>query len=306
MNITDQLIEAIKRTKNPSVAGIDTAFSYLPEGMRAGVTDNKGAAKAILQFNREIIDALIDIVPAVKVQVAYYEAYGAYGMETFRDTLAYAKEKGLITISDVKRNDIGSTSAAYSSAYLGKNDLGLSAEFMSDYITVNGYLGIDGIKPFTDDCREYGKGIFALVRTSNPSSSEIQNVKTEKGEFIYEMMGGLVKKWGEGLIGKYGYSAVGAVVGATHREEAEILRKQLPNVFFLVPGYGAQGGKAEDLVVCFDNNGLGALVNSSRGILCAYQKSKLSPADAAREAAISMREDIVNALKAGGKTAWLK
>lgn len=304
--IIDKLIDAIIRTKNPSVIGIDTAFKYLPEDMRKGVTTNAEAAKKILEFNRQIIDAIYDIVPAVKVQVAYYEAYGVAGMETFRDTLAYSASKGLLTIADVKRNDIGATSSAYSSAYLGVNDLGIKAEFNTDFVTLNGYLGIDGIKPFTDDCKKYDKGAFILVRTSNPSSAEVQNIMGSNGEMMYEHMGNLVSDWGWDLIGKHGYSGIGAVVGATHREEAINLRQRLFSAFFLVPGYGAQGGTADDLEVCFDNDGLGAIVNSSRGILCAYQKIEGSnPYEAARHATIDMREDITRALINKGKTKWL-
>ena len=304
--IIDNLIEAIKRTKNPSVIGIDTAFSYLPSEMKQGVTTNAEAAKKILEFNKSIIDAIYDIVPAVKVQVAYYEAYGVDGMVAFRDTLNYSRSKGLITISDIKRNDIGATSAAYSSAYIGVNDIGVNAEFNSDYITLNSYLGTDGIKPFIDDCKRNDRGAFILVRTSNPSSYEVQNIVTDKGNMIYEVMGNLVSGWGSELIGSYGYSNIGAVVGATHKAEAERLRALMPKVFFLVPGYGAQGGKASDLEVCFDNNGLGAIVNSSRGILCAYQKREgRSPAEAAREAALEMREDIVGTLILNGKIKWL-
>jgi len=303
--IIDRLIDKIKSTKNPSVVGIDTAFLYLPEEMTKGVTSNREAANYVFEFNRQIIDSIYDIVPAVKVQVAYYEALGVDGMAAFRDTLSYSKSKGLLTISDVKRNDIGATSAQYSKAYLSLNDLNLMAAFESDFVTLNGYLGTDGIKPFTDDCIKYDRGAFILVRTSNPSSAEVQNVMTDKGITVYEMMGDLVKGWGEGFSGNYGYSGVGAVVGATHKEEAEKLRKRLSGVFFLVPGYGAQGGTADDLEVCFDDNGLGAIVNSSRGIICAYRKSGKGVGEAAREAAEKMREDIVNELIVKGKTKWL-
>lgn len=302
--IIDKLIDAIIKTKNPSVVGIDTAFSYLPDDMKEGVNNNKVAAEKIIEFNKAIIDAICDIVPAIKVQVAYYEAYGVQGMEAFKQTLLYGKEKGMITISDVKRNDIGATSKAYSSAFLGVNDLGIKAEFDSDYVTLNGYLGTDGIKPFVEDCKTYDRGAFILVRTSNPSSYETQNVPTA-GESIYQLMGDLVARWGNDLVGKYNYSSIGAVVGATQKSEAEDLRKRLPSVFFLVPGYGAQGGTADDLAVCFDDKGLGAIVNSSRGILCAYKNKNLNYAEAAREAAIEMRDDIVSAMKRNGKTAWL-
>ncbi len=299
--IIDKLIDAIKRTDNPSVVGLDTCLDYLPEEMLAKVNSLEDAAEQIFEFNKNIIDNIYDIVPAVKVQVAYYEMYGYQGLKAFKQTVDYAKSKGMLVIADVKRNDIGSTAGCYSKAYLSGvvvGDKKITA-FDSDYITVNGYLGSDGILPFVKDCKENDKGLFILVKTSNPTSGELQDKKFENGNTLYEEMGDLVEKWGSELIGKYGYSSIGAVVGATHREQAEIIRKRNPHTFFLIPGYGAQGGKAEDLAVCFVN-GIGGIVNSSRGILCAYKKEKyqgLDYAKAARQASIDMREDLNSAIK---------
>lgn len=297
----DRLIEKIKSTDNPSVAGIDTSFDYLPENVKSKCSSLSDAAAAIVDFNAELIENLYKIVPAVKVQVAYYEMYGVEGMAAFKKTLEMAKERGLIVISDVKRNDIGSTATCYSNAYIGGVNVGGKrfTAFESDFITVNGYLGEDGIKPFVNGCKENNKGIFALVKTSNPSSGQLQDRVFESGETLYESVAALVEKWGEPLVGKYGYTDVGAVVGATHPKQAERLRKIMPHTFFLVPGYGAQGGTAKDLTVCFDEKGLGAIVNSSRGIICAYKNEKyrgLSAGKAAEAAAEDMREDINKAL----------
>ncbi len=297
----DRLIEKIKSTDNPSVAGIDTSFDYLPENVKSKCSSLSDAAAAIVDFNAELIENLYKIVPAVKVQVAYYEMYGVEGMAAFKKTLEMAKERGLIVISDVKRNDIGSTATCYSNAYISGVNVGGKrfTAFESDFITVNAYLGEDGIKPFVNGCKENDKGIFALVKTSNPSSGQLQDRVFESGETLYESVAALVEKWGEPLVGKYGYTDVGAVVGATHPKQAERLRKIMPHTFFLVPGYGAQGGTAKDLTVCFDEKGLGAIVNSSRGIICAYKNEKyrgLSVGKAAAAAAEDMREDINKAL----------
>lgn len=297
----DRLIEKIKSTDNPSVAGIDTSFDYLPENVKSKCSSLSDAAAAIVDFNAELIENLYKIVPAVKVQVAYYEMYGVEGMAAFKKTLEMAKERGLIVISDVKRNDIGSTATCYSNAYIGGVNVGGKrfTAFESDFITVNAYLGEDGIKPFVNGCKENDKGIFALVKTSNPSSGQLQDRVFESGETLYESVAALVEKWGEPLVGKYGYTDVGAVVGATHPKQAERLRKIMPHTFFLVPGYGAQGGTAKDLTVCFNEKGLGAIVNSSRGIICAYKNEKyrgLSVGKAAAAAAEDMREDINKAL----------
>lgn len=298
----DRLIEKIKQTDNPSVVGLDTNFDYLPDELRAGVADLRGAAQAIAEFNRNVIDNICDIVPAVKVQIAYYEMYGAEGMKTFAETLAYASKKGMYVMTDAKRNDIGATAECYAKAYLGKTFVNGASEtaFDSDFLTVNGYLGSDGIVPFLKWMKERDKGIFVLVKTSNPSSGELQDMRLSDGKTVYEYMGQLVEEWGKNCRGKYGYSDVGAVVGATHPAQAEILRKQMPHTFFLIPGYGAQGGTARDLKVCFDADGMGGIVNSSRGILCAYRQEKYngkSYSEAARLASIDMKNDLNQAIK---------
>jgi len=272
----DKLIEKIKLTGNPSVIGLDTRSDFVPPGM------------SLLEFNCAVIDKIKDIVPAVKVQIACYEMYGIEGLKAFAGTLKYAKESGLIVMTDAKRGDIGSTAENYSSAFFGQTD------FESDFLTVNGYLGSDGVLPFVNDCKKYGKGIFVLVKTSNPSSAEVQDKITD-GMTVYERMAHLVNGWGRDLIGKHGYSSVGAVVGATYPEQAKRLREMFPSLFFLVPGYGAQGGTAADAAVNFDKNGLGAIINSSRAILTAYKNDRyrdLAFDDAAREAAIEMRGDL--------------
>ena len=300
--IIDKLIDAIKRTDNPSVIGLDTFVDYLPDEMKAKCTTLDDAANYITKFNFDLVDALKDVVPAVKVQVAYYEMYGVAGMRAFKDTLAYARENGLIAIADIKRNDIGSTAAAYSRAYIGATELAGGVKvtpFESDFVTVNGYLGSDGVKPFVADCEKNDKGIFVLVKTSNPASGELQDKALGDKETLYDAMADLVDDWGKNLIGKYGYSSVGAVVGATHKEQAARIRAAHPHLFFLIPGYGAQGGKAEDLAVCF-KDGIGGIVNSSRGILCAYKKEQyagLNYKDAALKAAIDMQKDLTRYIK---------
>ena len=292
--ITDKLIEKIIDLQNPTCVGLDTLFDYLPDDMKAGVNSFDGVAERVFDFNKKLIDTLCDIIPSVKVQIAYYEMYGVAGMKAYEETLKYAAEKDLVVIADAKRNDIGSTAACYAKTFLGETDVnGLKKQtFPADYVTVNGYLGTDGIKPFVDECESKDKGIFVLVKTSNPSGAEIQNQVLENGVPMYEYMGGLVEKWGESTIGKYGYSAVGAVVGATHPTEAARLRKVLPHTFFLIPGYGAQGGNAEMLKSCFGANGLGGVVNNSRGILCAYKKLGGTFYEAARAATAAMQKDL--------------
>lgn len=294
--IIDKLIEKIKLTNNPSVIGLDTCFDYLPEDMQVKCNSLKDVADQITKFNFDLVDVLKNEIPAVKVQVAYYEMYGVEGMRAFADTIKYARDNGLMVIADVKRNDIGSTAAAYSKGYIGKTVFNGKeyTPFESDFITVNGYLGSDGILPFVKDCEQNEKGLFALVKTSNPTSGELQDKIMDNGKTLYDNMADLVDAWGSSTIGKYGYSSVGAVVGATHKEQAEIIRKAHPHLFFLIPGYGAQGGKAEDLAVCFEN-GIGGIVNSSRGILTAYRKPQyagLNYKDAALKAAIDMKNDI--------------
>lgn len=293
----DKLIEKIIKLQNPTCVGLDTSFDYLPEEMKNGISSFEDAAEAIAEFNMNVIDKVCDIVPSVKVQVAYYEMYGHAGMQAFEYTVNYARGRGMVVIADCKRNDIGSTAGCYSKAYLGETDVNgkkLNA-VRADMLTVNGYLGYDGIKPFVEDIKKHDKSIFVLVKTSNPSSGELQNLKLENGNYIYEQMGDLVAEWGKDTVGKYGYSEIGAVVGATHPEEAARLRKRLPNTFFLIPGYGAQGGNAEMLKVCFDQRGLGGVVNSSRGIICAYKDPRYSGmnyAEAARAACIDMQQDL--------------
>ena len=301
--ITDKLIDGIIAMQNPTCVGLDTLFDYLPEDMKAGAKTFDDVAERVLEFNKKIVDNVCDIVPSVKVQIAYYEMYGAAGMKAYYETLRYAAEKGLVVIADAKRNDIGSTASCYAKAFLGEtqvNDTAIKA-FPSDYVTVNGYLGSDGILPFVEECEKHDKGIFVLVKTSNPSGAEIQNMILENGVPMYEYMGGLVEKWGESTIGKYGYSAVGAVVGATHPTEAARLREVLPHTFFLIPGYGAQGGNAEMLKSCFGKNGLGGVVNNSRGILCAYKKNGGTYYQAARNACIAMQKDLSNVIGKMGK-----
>lgn len=297
----DGLIEKIAEMQNPTCVGLDTSFAYLPDDMKKDVSSPEGASEMLTEFNMNIIDKICDVVPAVKVQIAYYEMYGAPGLQAFECTVKYARGRGMYVIADCKRNDIGSTASCYSAAYLGKTPVNETEfrAFPADMLTVNGYLGSDGIKPFLADIKNNDKSIFVLVKTSNPSSGEFQNLKLADGKFIYEQMGDLVAEWGKDSIGKYGYSEVGAVVGATHPEEAARLRKRLPNTFFLIPGYGAQGGSAEMLKVCFDARGLGGIVNSSRGIICAYKDPRykgMSYCDAARAACMDMQQDLAGTI----------
>jgi len=301
--ITDQLIERIIALQNPTCVGLDTLFDYLPDDMKAGVSTFEGAAERIFDFNKKLIDTLKDFIPSVKVQIAYYEMYGVAGLKAFEETLKYATEQGLVVIADAKRNDIGSTASCYAKTFLGETAVGEKnyKPFPADYVTVNGYLGTDGIAPFVEQCEKNDKGIFVLVKTSNPSSGELQNLVLENGKPVYEYMGGLVEKWGESTVGKYGYSAVGAVVGATHPAEAARLREVLPHTFFLIPGYGAQGGNAEMLKSCFGANGLGGVVNNSRGILCAYKKLGGTYYEAAKAATIAMQKDLSSVIGRMGK-----
>lgn len=302
----DRLIENIIKMQNPTVAGLDPKLDYVPASIKEkcfakyGNTLN-GAAAALFEFNKALIDSLCDIVPAVKPQAAYYEMYGWQGVKALCDTISYAKSKGMFVITDGKRNDIGTTMEAYAAAHLGETAVnGESIEaFGADSLTVNGYLGTDGIKPLLNICKEKDKGIFVLVKTSNPSSGELQDMKLETNESVYEHMGKMCEGWGKELIGKYGYSAVGAVVGATYPEQLKELREKLPHTFFLVPGYGAQGGGAEDVKNAFDQRGLGAIINSSRGIMCAWKNQNLAEDDfaiAARNEAVRMRDELVGAI----------
>lgn len=304
----DRLMMRIVQKQNPTVLGLDPKLESIPEPLRSrafgayGET-MEGAAAAILEFNKSLIDALCDIVPAVKPQCAYYEMYGWQGMKALSETVRYAQKKGMFVILDGKRNDIGTTMGAYAAAHLGKTRVGATecTAFGGDALTVNGYLGSDGINPLLDVCREEDKGIFVLVKTSNPSSGELQDREFTGGCTLMREMGGLCEEWGKQVPGRHGYSGVGAVVGATYPEQLAELRKELPHTFFLVPGYGAQGGGAKDVAGGFDKNGLGAVVNSSRAILYAYQKEGCDPKDfaaAARREAVRMRDAIISEIGA--------
>lgn len=302
----DRLIAKIIETKNPTVAGLDPKLDYIPTYIKEEAYEKygknlEGAADALLTFNKALIDQLCDIVPAIKPQAAYYEMYGFYGVKALYETIRYAKEKGMFVITDGKRNDIGTTMEAYATAHLGVTDVeGNKFEaFGADALTVNGYLGTDGIKPLLNICKEADKGIFVLVKTSNPSSGELQDRKLSDDKSVYATMGEMCENWGSELIGKYGYSAVGSVVGATYPAQLDELRKSMPHTFFLVPGYGAQGGGAKDVAPAFDKDGIGAIINSSRGIMCAYKKEGCDEKDfaaAARREAIRMRDDINSAI----------
>ncbi len=302
----DRLIDNIIEKQNPTVAGLDPKLDYVPASIKDACFAQygktlEGAAAALLAFNKAIIDQIYDIVPAVKPQAAYYEMYGWQGVKALAETIAYARKKGMFVITDGKRNDIGTTMEAYATAHLGTTDVaGESIDaFGADALTVNGYLGTDGIKPLVQICKEKDKGIFVLVKTSNPSSGELQDMTLTNGASVYEQMGSMCERWGEELGGKYGYSGVGAVVGATYPEQLKEMREKAPHTFFLVPGYGAQGGGANDAKNAFDKNGLGAIINSSRGIMCAWKKQGLTEEDfaaAARAEALRMKEDILSVI----------
>ena len=294
----DVLQKKIIEKKNPTVAGLDPKPDYIPPEMLSRHIAEKGetleaAAAAYFEFNCGLIDALCDIVPAVKPQSAYYEILGSAGVEVFKKTADYAKSKGMYVIADVKRNDIGSTAEAYSEAYLGSVKIGDSELFPFDFdaATINAYLGSDGVNPFIETCKRRNKAVFALVKTSNKSSGELQDMKIGD-KTVYMTVGELLAEISGDTIGEYGFSCVGAVVGATYPEELKILRKKLVNTFFLVPGYGAQGGGANDIVGAFDENGHGAIINSSRAIICAWKKSGGNYMDAARAEAIRMRDEV--------------
>ena len=306
-NAMDRLIEKIKETNNPTVIGLDPRYDMIPKCVRDKYSEDiSGACMAILEFNHALIDSVCDIVPAIKPQIAFYEALGLEGLQVFKETCTYAKSKGMIVIADIKRGDIGTTAAGYSNAFLGTTKISeISYSIYDvDFVTVNPYLGIDGVQPFIDDCKKYGKGIFVLVKTSNKSSGELQDLKVDGGEEIYTEVGKLVQEWGKDLIGENGYSSVSAVVGATYPEQLESLRKVMPNSFFLIPGYGAQGGKAEDIALGFDKNGIGGIVNASRSLIAAYKsdnwKDKYAEeqyAQSTRAEAIRMRDELNNAIK---------
>ena len=304
-----QLIANIKKTGAPIVVGLDPMLKYIPEHIRKKAFAEfgetlEGAAEAIWQFNKEIVDKTYDLIPAVKPQIAMYEQFGIPGLVAFKKTVDYCKAKGLVVIGDIKRGDIGSTSSAYAVGHIGKVQVGSKtyAPFDEDFVTVNPYLGSDGVNPFIDVCKEEKKGLFILVKTSNPSSGEFQDQMID-GRPLYELVGEKVAQWGEDCMGDE-YSYIGAVVGATYPEMGKVLRKVMPKSYILVPGYGAQGGKGKDLVHFFNEDGLGAIVNSSRGIIAAYKQEKYANygeeafADASRAAVEDMVADIRGALEA--------
>ena len=301
------LVEKISTLNAPVVVGLDPMLGYVPGHVQKKAFEEygetlEGAAEAIWQFNKAIVDATYDLIPAVKPQIAMYEQFGVPGLAAFAKTCEYCKSKGLVVIGDIKRGDIGSTSGAYATGHLGKVTVGSKqySGFSEDFVTVNPYLGSDGVKPFIDVCKEENKGIFVLVKTSNPSSGEFQDQLVD-GTPLYELVARKVNEWGEECMGDV-YSNVGCVIGATYPEMGKTLRKLMPKTYILVPGYGAQGGKAEDLVHYFNADGLGAIVNSSRGIIAAYKQEKYAKfgaenfADASRQAVIDMIEDITGAI----------
>ena len=302
-----QLIEKIQKTKAPICVGLDPMLSYVPEHIQAAAFEQygetlEGAAEAIWQFNKEIVDHTFDLIPAVKPQIAMYEQFGIEGLKVYKRTVDYCKEKGLVVIGDAKRGDIGSTSAAYATGHIGSVQVGSKtySGFDTDFLTVNPYLGTDGVKPFVDVCNSHDRGLFVLVKTSNPSSGEFQD-RLIDGRPLYEWVAEKGVAWGNASMDG-DYSNVGAVVGATYPEMSRILRNLMPHTYFLVPGYGAQGGTAEDLKHCFNKDGLGAVVNSSRGIIAAYKQEKYKKfgtehfAEASRQAVMDMVADINSVL----------
>ncbi len=299
----NELVKQIKAKNAPVVVGLDPMLNYIPEAIQKKAFAEygetlEGAAEAIWQFNKQIVDACYDLIPAVKPQIAMYEQFGIPGLAAYDKTVRYCKEKGLVVIGDIKRGDIGSTSAAYAVGHLGTVQVGnnICRGFTEDFATVNPYLGSDGVKPFIDVCKKENKGIFVLVKTSNPSSGEFQDQLVD-GRPLYELVGEKVAEWGADHMGD-DYSYVGAVVGATYPKMGEVLRKVMPKAYILVPGYGAQGGKASDLKPYFNEDGLGAIVNSSRGIIAAWKQEKYAKfgadnfAEASRQAVVDMIEDI--------------
>lgn len=307
--IIDKLIDKIQQTNNPTVVGLDPRLSFIPEHIKNEAYEKygetpKAAAEAFYMFNKEIIDATYDIIPAVKPQIAMYEQFGSCGIKSYINTIKYAKSKGLIVIGDIKRSDIASTAEAYSDGHIGRVDIESNKYeiYCEDFITLNPYLGYDSIEPYINDCNNYERGMFILVKTSNPNSGQIQDLIVDN-EKIYEKVGKLTAGWGEQIMGDKGYSSIGAVVGATYPEQAQILRKIMPNTYFLVPGYGAQGASAKELSVCFNKDGLGAIVNSSRGIIAAHQNKKYKDnysekefSQASRQAVLDMKADLLNSL----------
>lgn len=306
-NIMDILISKIQEKQSPIVMGIDPRYDFIPKYIKDKYENSlEGFAKSSVEFAKGLIDNVYDIIPAIKPQLAYFEAMGPEGLIAYQEIIKYAKSKDLIIISDAKRGDIGTTSKAYSNAFLGKTELDDTQEsiYDSDFVTVNPYMGSDSVNPFIEDCKNYNKGIFVLIKTSNKSSGELQDLKLENGKKVYEHVASLVDNWGNDMIGNYGYSSVAAVVGATYPEQLHEIRELAPNTFFLIPGYGAQGGKAEDIALAFDKNGLGGIVNASRSLMCAYKsdrwKNKFTEeqyGEATRAEAIRMRDELNEAIK---------
>ena len=301
----EKLVERIKKLEAPIVVGLDPTLNFVPGFLLDKAVNEKGetleaAADAIFEFNKKIVDAVYDLIPAVKPQIAMYEQFGIPGLMAFKKTLDYCHEKGLLVIGDAKRGDIGSTSTAYAIGHLGKVKIGSTeiAPIDTDFLTINPYMGSDSVVPFVEECKKYDKGLFILVKTSNPSSGEFQDQKVGK-KAVYELVGKKVDEWGAELV-KNGYSDVGAVVGATYPEMGEVLREIMPKAYILVPGYGAQGGTAAELKPFFNKDGLGAIVNSSRGIIAAFKQEKYAEygaegfAEAARAAVIDMKNDIAS------------
>ena len=301
----EKLVERIKKLEAPIVVGLDPTLNFVPGFLLDKAINEKGetleaAADAIFEFNKKIVDAVYDLIPAVKPQIAMYEQFGIPGLMAFKKTLDYCHEKGLLVIGDAKRGDIGSTSTAYAIGHIGKVKVGSTeiAPFDEDFLTINPYMGSDSVVPFVEECKKYDKGLFILVKTSNPSSGEFQDQKVGK-KAVYELVGKKVDEWGAELV-KNGYSDVGAVVGATYPEMGEVLREIMPKAYILVPGYGAQGGTAAELKPFFNKDGLGAIVNSSRGIIAAFKQEKYAEygaegfAEAARAAVIDMKNDIAS------------
>jgi len=301
----EKLVERIKKLEAPIVVGLDPTLNFVPGFLLDKAINEKGetleaAADAIFEFNKKIVDAVYDLIPAVKPQIAMYEQFGIPGLMAYKQTVDYCHEKGLLVIGDAKRGDIGSTSTAYAIGHLGKVKIGSTeiAPIDTDFLTINPYMGSDSVVPFVEECKKYDKGLFILVKTSNPSSGEFQDQKVGK-KAVYELVGKKVDEWGAELV-KNGYSDVGAVVGATYPEMGEVLREIMPKAYILVPGYGAQGGTAAELKPFFNKDGLGAIVNSSRGIIAAYKQDKYAEygaegfAEAARAAVIDMKNDIAS------------
>lgn len=306
-NMMDNLINKIKEKNSPIVMGIDPRYEMIPDIIKSKYPKKlAGFANASLEFAKKLIDETYDIIPAIKPQLAYFEMMGPNGLDAFRKIVEYAKLKDLIVIADAKRGDIGTTSQGYANTFLGETSLDDYKEkiYDADFVTVNPYMGTDCVKPFIEDSKKYGKGVFVLVKTSNKSSGELQDLKLENGNKVYEQVAKLVEEWGKDLIGEYGYSSISAVVGATYPEQLKEIRNLAPHTFFLIPGYGAQGGKAEDIALGFDENGIGGIVNASRSLMCAYKADRWKDvyteeqfAEAARAEALRMREELISVIQ---------